>query len=92
MVPGTHDHGLPIGYVGKPKTAESTFPALSAVLSVPIRGDVVKYSMSLDGMGWGLVNRELKVVWVIFQLMIRNLGICVPISQNPPSIFIEMVG
>jgi hypothetical protein len=43
---------------GEPKTAESTFPDLSAVLSVPILGDLLKYSISFDGMWKHLVPRS----------------------------------
>jgi len=40
---------------GEPKIAESTFPALSAVLSVPILGDLLKPSFCV-----GLCRRDVK--------------------------------
>src|SRR5512136_2945835 len=52
---------------GEPKTAESTFPALSAVLSVPVLGDLLKYSMSFDDLHehlflcWTYAGGTLKV-------------------------------
>jgi hypothetical protein len=52
---------------GEPNTPESTFSALSAVLSVPILGDLLKYSISFDGMNntyfvLGSARSDLKVL------------------------------
>ncbi len=52
---------------GEPNTPESTFPALSAVLSVPILGDLLKYSISFDGLNntyfvLGPARGDLKVL------------------------------
>jgi hypothetical protein len=52
---------------GEPNTPESTFSALSAVLSIPILGDLLKYSISFDGMNntyfvLGSARSDLKVL------------------------------
>jgi hypothetical protein len=70
---------------GEPKTAESTFPALSAVLSVPVLGDLLKYSMSFDDMHehlflwWTYAGWTLKVA----ENREMSMGYDLPVSGCP---------